>query len=205
MDVSLPKGEPIYLVLNTPGGDVEAGNQLIDTANGLSRPVHTITIFAASMGFNTVQALGNRYILPSGTLMAHRVRVGGIGGQVPGEFLTAVTRVIRQTQRMEMRNASRMGISFADYTKLINAEYWVDGEDAVRQGVADAVVNIRCDASLEGTSEETLQTPFGPISLIWSDCPAVTNPIGFKYSGPSPQDAVKSYLSNRQAKGIYGQ
>src|SRR4051812_1505331 len=53
---------PIYLFLNTPGGEVETGIQMIDALNSLNRPIHTVTLFAASMGFQIVQGLGTRYI-----------------------------------------------------------------------------------------------------------------------------------------------
>lgn len=56
----------IFLVLDTPGGSVSAGLSFIDTIKSLNIKVHTITIFAASMGYQMVQELGTRYIMPSG-------------------------------------------------------------------------------------------------------------------------------------------
>lgn len=179
----LPSREPIYLVLDTPGGDIVSGNQLIDTAKGLGRPVHTITIFAASMGFNFVQRLSNRYILPSGTLMAHRARVSGIEGQVPGEAITSLASVLKVVTRMEEQNAGRLGITFDDYTKLVKDEYWVDGEDSLRQGAADNLAAIKCDKSLQGETRETFYTMWGPITVVWDKCPAVTSPIGIEFGG----------------------
>lgn len=186
-DKKLPRGAALYLYLDTPGGDIVAGNQLVDTAMSLKRPVHTITIFAASMGFNIAQRLSTRYILPSGTLMAHRATVGGVGGQIPGEFLTQVSRLYALTTKMEKQNAGRLGISFEEYTALVNAEYWVEGDDAVKQNAADALASVSCDDSLAGTHKEQVQTFFGPVDLIWANCPAVTNPLGFEFKGPQEQ------------------
>jgi ATP-dependent protease ClpP protease subunit len=181
---NLPKGAPLYLVLDTPGGDIMAGNQFIDLAKSLGRPVHTITIFAASMGFNIAQRLDTRYILPSGTLMAHRAYVAGVEGQIPGEFLTAAATLYRLVTKMEKQNAQRLGISPEEYTALVKDEYWVDGEDAVRQGAADRLVSLQCDSSLDGSYYETVMTFFGPVTLEWAKCPAVTAPLGFKFDGP---------------------
>lgn len=183
-DKALPKGQPIYLVLDTPGGDIEAGAMLEDTARGLSRPVHTITNFAASMGFNIVQRLGKRYIAPSGVLMAHRARVEGVSGQIPGEFLTAVGNIYREVTRMEMQNASRLGISFEAYTNMVKDEKWYEnGDEAVTQGAADAVANIRCDSSLDGTTTEEVATMFGPAKVTYADCPAVSSPLKIDFPG----------------------
>lgn len=194
-DKNLGRGKPIYLVLDTPGGDISAGNMLIDTALGLSRPVHTITNFAASMGFNFVQRLGNRYITPSGTLMAHRARVSGLEGQLPGELLTTVGFIYSMVTKMEKQNAARLGISFEAYTALVKDEYWVTGEDAVAQNAADSIVNLKCDDSLQGTTKETFNTFFGPVTVTFSQCPAIQAPLDLQFGGDKRNEAeVKRYL-----------
>ena len=81
MDASLKSGYPIYLFLNTPGGSIQAGLELIEGLNGINRPIHTVTLFAASMGWQLVQHLGTRYVLKYGVLMSHKAR-----GQFSGEF-----------------------------------------------------------------------------------------------------------------------
>lgn len=197
-DAKLPNGAPLYLVLDTPGGDIAAGNQLVDVAKGLNRPVHTITLFAASMGFSFVQRLGTRYITPSGTLMAHRAFVQGVGGQVPGEFLTAAAVIYEATSKLERLNASRLGISFDTYQDLVRNEYWVSGDDAVAQNAADKLVTIKCDKSLAGTYTEVLRTMFGPLTLTWSKCPAITAPIGVGAESEEAMAKLKPYLGNFQ-------
>lgn len=173
----LKAGAPIYLVLDTPGGDVDAGSQIADLAQGLNRPVHTITIFAASMGFNLVQRLGTRYVFPSGRLMAHRATIGSLGGQIPGEFLTRAAMVYNDVTMLERQNASRMGISFEQYTALVLNEYWVKGEVAVLENAADRVAYVTCDKSLEGSHVQTMNTLFGPVNVTWSNCPNVPTPL----------------------------
>jgi ATP-dependent protease ClpP protease subunit len=78
------EGSDIYVVLYTPGGSVQAGQLFFDTLNALPCNFHTITIFAASMGYQTVQNLKNRYILPSGILMSHRASLSGVRGEIGG-------------------------------------------------------------------------------------------------------------------------
>lgn len=74
------KSYPIYLVLDSPGGSIVAGEDFIQFAKTLKN-VETITFFAASMASAIVEALpGNRLVVESGTMMFHRA-AGGFQGQ----------------------------------------------------------------------------------------------------------------------------
>lgn len=82
LDTENENKDPIYLFLNTPGGSIQAGFELIDNTKQINRPVHTITKFSASMGFQIVQNLGDRYILGNGAMMSHEAHGGFEGGLV---------------------------------------------------------------------------------------------------------------------------
>lgn len=177
----LSKDEPIYLFLDTPGGSIVAGQDMITTLQSLPQKVHTVTNFAASMGYITAQSLNGRYILPTGTLMSHRAYMGE-EGQVPGEFNTRSNYWIKRIEKIEKQMSKRVGLSLEEYQKLIKDEYWVDGQDAVDAKHADRVVYARCDESLQGTYEDNLPTIFGDIRLTWSECPLITVPIKVDFS-----------------------
>lgn len=181
----------IFLALDTPGGDIRAGNSLNSLAQGLGIKIDTITIFAASMGFGTAQSLGTRYIQPHGVMMAHRARVGGVDGQIPGEFLTAAGMLLDLVYGMERSNASRLGISFEDYTTLVKDEYWVTGADAVKQGAADKVANIRCANDLLGTTAQIINLGFFSIKVVYSDCPAIEGPLDIMFVGANAGQATE--------------
>lgn len=182
-DLSLPKTQPIYLVLNTPGGSVSAGNQFIDFIKSRKRPVHTVIIFAASMGYQITQELGNRYILPSGTLMSHRGSISGISGQVPGELNARLKMIEDILEGMNVRASKRVSMSLKDYQAAIVNELWVSGQQAVDSKHADAVAIAICDKSLSGTFSEDVATRFGSVSVEFSSCPLITEPVGFAIAG----------------------
>lgn len=176
------KASPLYLVLDTPGGSVDAGLKFIDTVKSLNIPVHTVTLFAASMGYQFVQELGIRYITPSGTLMSHRGAVSGVSGQVPGELNSRVNHISMILDGMSTRASKRVGMSKQAYEALIINELWLDGVNSVSTGHADALANVKCDKSLlNGSYEEEVNTIFGGAILKFSKCPLISDPIGVSF------------------------
>jgi ATP-dependent Clp protease protease subunit len=187
---NLSKNENIYLFLDTPGGEIDAGNQLIATLKGLPQRVNTVTNFAASMGFITAQSLGTRYILPQGVLMSHRAS-GGARGQIPGELNTRVNFFTEMLDAQDEEIATRVGMTKKAYQQMIVNEYWVYGKKAVASKMADEIILVRCNKSLsEGKVEETIQTFFGPVRVTYSTCPLITAPleVSFEELGLSRYD-----------------
>lgn len=179
----LSSDEQLYLLMDTPGGSIDAGHELVNTLRGLPQKVNTITMFAASMGFITVQSLDDRLILPTGVLMSHRAR-GGTSGQIPGELNTRVKFFTDMLDKEDAAIAKRVGMSKASYQKLIVNEYWVFGSDAVEAHMADKTTLVRCDKELsDGTEEEVIQTFFGPIFVTYSSCPLISAPLEVRFGG----------------------
>src|SRR5690606_3008535 len=147
MDSTLKSGYPMYLFLYTPGGSIQAGLELFEFLQGLNRPVHTVTLFAASMGFQTVQHLGERYIVKYGVLMSHKAR-----GSFDGEFGGGISQLdsryglwLRRIQLMDAQTVERTGgkQTVKSYTDAYTPELWLNGEEAVEKGYADKVVTIK--------------------------------------------------------------
>lgn len=188
--------EDLFIVLYSPGGSISAGQLFIDTAKALNKNIHTITVFSASMSYQTVQALGKRYILPSGTLMSHRGYASGLSGQVPGELNARVDMLLSMVTQMEKVSAERVGITLKEYKKEIRDELWLIGEDAVKQGHADEVVLAKCDKSLSGIRTETFQTLFGPVQVDFSNCPIVAGPVDVRFGNSEAINYVQRYYNN---------
>lgn len=177
MSAKLSKSEKIYLVMDTPGGSVFAGMDLIDHLRAIPQKVETVTLFAASMGFQIVQNMDTRYITPAGTLMSHRASLGGLGGQLDGELETRYRMIKRKVDYLDAIAAKRMEMSVEDYKKMIKDEYWVHGFDAAGEKAADEMINLTCGKTLDGTVERSVQTFFGNVKVTLSECPLIRGPI----------------------------
>jgi len=186
-------GKEINIVLYTPGGSISAGQLFFDTLNALPCTFNTITIFSASMGYQTVQNLGKRYILPSGRLMSHRASISGLSGELGGELDSIISHLNTMVTEMETVAASRAGLSLENYRKEISDELWMTGEEAVTKKHADEVIVVKCGKSLLGTHIRTINSIFGQLSVEFSNCPIITAPIRIQSMRRS--DAIK-YESN---------
>lgn len=185
LDRSLPVGQPIYLVLTTPGGSVESGLVLIDLVQGLNRKIHTINLFSASMGFQIAQNLNDRYVTQFGTLMSHRAR-GGFSGEFPGQLDSRYGYTLRRIALLDEQTVRRSKghHTLASYKELIRDEYWCQGQDCVNSGMADAVVAASCDSSLDGVTNTSQELEiFGmklKIEFSMANCPLISMPVGVK-------------------------
>jgi ATP-dependent Clp protease protease subunit len=170
----LSSTDVIYLVLDTPGGSVDAGNAFITYVHGLPQKVKTISIFAASMGFHIAQNLDERLVVPHGTLMSHRVRAS-MSGEVPGELISRLNALLKTITRMDTVVANRMKMSVEDYQEMVHDEYWTDGQSAVDEKAADRLVNVACDKSLSGRTKEQVGEFLGiRVLASVSKCPLIS-------------------------------
>ena len=196
----IPRRDPLYIVMDTPGGSVTAGLAFIDTVRSLKRPVHTITLFAASMGYQVVQELGTRFITSAGTLMSHRGAVSGMSGQVPGELNSRLGFIMSMLEDMNHRAAHRVKMSVRDYKDAIVNELWVYGHHAVATKHADAIADVKCDKKLsEGTNKQEFITIFGSIKLVYSNCPIISGPINFEFSREFKQENKLKVMKDIQS------
>lgn len=187
LDRLYPDAGPIYLVIHSGGGSIEAGIELINNLKVLHRPVHTVTIFAASMAFHTVQSLGIRYVVPMATLMQHKAK-GGFQGEFPnGSVDSQFTFWSRRVSLLEGDTAKRAHYPQADLARKFDNEYWCNAQDCIKERFADKLVSPECDESLSGTykieNKKYVDLAGGGIGKMtvtveFAKCPLQTGPIG---------------------------
>lgn len=173
--------EPIFLVIRSPGGSVYDGLDFIRYAQTSRRPIHTITLFAASMGFQIVQGLGKRYVVKYSTLMSHRA-AGGIDGIIPGPIDTRYAHFLSHIKEQDELVVKRTKGKFTlkTYAELIRDEYWANSPKAISDGFADEEVNVVCDKTLEGSSQKLISLQMFSVNVEFSNCPMITVPLSVK-------------------------
>lgn len=189
---NIPKTSKIFLVMDTPGGEVMGGADFIDFLQGIPQEIVTVTLFAASMGFHIVESNpGKRLITQNGVLMSHRAR-GGVEGQFNGELESEYRMFKRKLDYIELTAANRMGLALDVYQERIKPELWVHGFDAADMKVADEMTMVRCGDSMEGEDAIKLQTLFGDVTIVFDKCPLIKDPIRIDF-GAIPEQS-KMYI-----------
>lgn len=197
---------PLYLFLNSPGGSIQAGLELIEALKGLGRPVHTITLFSASMAFQIAQNLDDRMILQSGVLMSHHAAgefSGSFGGQ-PTQLDSRLQLWLDRVRELDEQTVKRTGgkQTYDSYTKQYDHEMWLTGTKSVAQGYADSVVRVKCDSTLAGVSTKHLDFMGFDVSYDLDNCPLNTSPMNIHITAPGSKTFTMEALKEAKEKFI---
>lgn len=131
--------EPLYLLIDSPGGSVFSGSKVISAIEGSTRPVHTICVgLCASMGA-MIHSYGHKRLAVDRTVLMFHPASGGARGPVPN-MLSLLGTVDRYVNKMELNVVKRSGMTEIEYSKRVMKDFWVDAEDAKSLNLVDELV-----------------------------------------------------------------
>jgi len=139
-------GEPIWVLIDSPGGSVIAGAQIISAIESAGVEVNTVCLsLCASMGAIIHQYGTKRYMVDRSFLMFHEAS-GGVSGTMP-QMLSQLNSMNRYINKMIAKIATRAGTSFQELSSKLAAEFWVDAEDSLSLHFSDGTINVLFDPS----------------------------------------------------------
>jgi ATP-dependent Clp protease protease subunit len=142
--------DPIYLYINSPGGEVHSGFAIFDMARFIKPPVVTIvTGLAASMGsiITLCAKPEHRFAFPNSKILVHQPSVTGMGGSVSDieihakDLLDTKDRIIE----LYMKECSR---TKDEVKKALDRDNWMSPEAAVKWGHLSRVIHKREDLKI---------------------------------------------------------
>jgi ATP-dependent Clp protease protease subunit len=175
------KHNTIYLYINSPGGSVIAGLEIINYIKSLqsrSKQIICIAHNAMSMAFVILQYCSERYILYSSTLMQHQMSLG-VKGKLY-DINSRMSYINIMENKMSQDQATRLNLTLDDFNKLIQNDWWLYSEDIIANNAADKMVSIFCSFD---NYEETniINSPFGDITIKYSACPLINYPLQISF------------------------
>lgn len=134
-------GKPIYLLINSPGGSVIDGASLVSQMESMKSPVYTVcTQLCASMAAIIHQYGVKRYVVNRSILMFHPAS-GGAQGQVKN-MKSRINFIDKFVDKFNEHIVSKIKLSKNEYLTAVAYELWVDSDDALTDGFADAAVSL---------------------------------------------------------------
>ena len=136
--------EGLLIILNTVGGDVEAGLAIAELISGMKKPTVSFVLGGGhSIGVPLAVSAKKSFIAPSATMTVHPVRMNGLMIGVP-QMMHHFERMQDRITEFVVRNSK---ISAEDFTSLMmnTGEMVTDvgsilnGEKAVQSGLIDSV------------------------------------------------------------------
>jgi ATP-dependent protease ClpP protease subunit len=145
--VSIEESEEIdgmLMVLNTMGGDVEAGLAIAEMVASMKKPTVSLVLGGGhSIGVPLAVSAGTSFIVPSATMTIHPVRISGTVIGVPQTyyyFERMQDRIIDFVCRHSgMTEEAFRGLLMRTDQIATDVGSIVDGEEAVRLGLIDRV------------------------------------------------------------------
>ncbi len=134
----------LLLLLNTVGGDVEAGLAIAELIAGMKKPTASIVLGGGhSIGVPLAVAAKKSFIVPSATMMLHPVRTSGLVVGVEQSF-EALRRMQERITDFVVRNShvdEKTLMSLIMNTDEIATDVGsvIDGEEAVQIGLIDKI------------------------------------------------------------------
>lgn len=132
----------VNLYINSPGGSVYDGMSIYDVAKFIKCPIATTCCgTAASMAAVILSAgdKGERRALPHSQIMLHAPS-GGTGRATAPDFRIAAAEMEKCEKMLYEVLAENMGKDYDYVKKICDRDYWLTPEEAVQEGVIDAVI-----------------------------------------------------------------
>lgn len=137
-------GEPILLVINSPGGAIDSGFAIWDQVKMVSSPVSTlVTGLAASMGsiLSLVAAPKRRFATPQSRIMVHQPRLSGVIQGQATDLEIQAKEMLKTRSTLINIYVEATGRSPAEIEKAIDRDTWMTVEEALAFGLLDKIVS----------------------------------------------------------------
>ena len=139
--------EGLIILLNTVGGDVEAGLALAELIAGMKTPTVSLVLGGGhSIGVPLAVSAKRSFIVPSATMTIHPVRMSGLVLGVPQtmtyfeKMQERISRFVETNSRMTAERFNELSRNTGELVMDIGTV--LDGDRAVREGLIDRLGSL---------------------------------------------------------------
>lgn len=132
----------LLVILNTVGGDVEAGLAIAELIAGMKTPTVSLVLGGGhSIGVPLAVSASRSFIVPSATMTIHPVRMNGLVLGVPQSFSyfdkmqDRIVNFVTENSRITEKRFRELMMKTGELAMDVGSS--IDGETAVREGLID--------------------------------------------------------------------
>lgn len=142
-----PQIEGLLILLNTVGGDIEAGLALAELIAGMRKPTVSLVLGGGhSIGVPLAVAAKRSFIAPTATMTLHPVRMNGLVLGVPQAFTyfermrERITGFVAGNSHMPPERFTELCLNTGEL--VMDMGTVLDGEEAVKEGLIDELGSL---------------------------------------------------------------
>ncbi|MCI9273098.1 MAG: peptidase S14 [Clostridiales bacterium] len=142
-----PRIDGLLILLNTVGGDVEAGLAIAELVAGMKKPTVSMVLGGGhSIGVPLAVAAKKSFIAQSATMTIHPVRMNGLMVGVPQtleyfqRMQERITRFVSQNSRISPERFYELAMNTKEL--VMDVGTILDGVDAVEEGLIDSLGSL---------------------------------------------------------------
>ncbi|KAJ8102073.1 Clp protease-domain-containing protein [Lipomyces tetrasporus] len=195
---AMDQTKPIFMYINSSGGEMHAGFSIIDTMQYIKCPVYTICVgFAASMASLILVAgeKGFRYALPNAWIMIHQP-ITGMQGKA-SDLAIQTRQILRMREQANRFYQKQLGKRYEldEIAAMIQDDNYLDPHEALQIGLIDEVISSAkqvpgSDGGDKKDQSTTMPPPPPPTSVPFAPGPSAPP------ESPTPKDFDSSTNAN---------
>ncbi len=139
--------EGLLIILNTVGGDVEAGLAIAELISGMKKPTVTFVLGGGhSIGVPLAVAADKSFIAPSATMTVHPVRMNGLFLGVPqmmnhfSRMQERITDFVAKNSKLSAKRFHELMMNTGELVTDVGSV--LSGEQAVNEGLIDSLGSL---------------------------------------------------------------
>ena len=144
--------KPIYLFINSPGGDVSSGFAIFDTIRFINAPVYTIgagDVASAGALIFLASSKERRLSLPNSSFLIHQPLISGVYKGVATDVEIFATEMEKTRAKINKIIADETGVSFEKVEKDTDRDYWLTAEEALEYGLVGKIISHRSEITTD--------------------------------------------------------
>lgn len=143
LELNMESEEPIIVLINSPGGEINSGLMMYDAIVGSKAKVRMVCRGRAySMGAVLFVAADERLMLPNSELMLHQPLLGGRVSGNASSIKSISDTLLETKQKLNKLIARHTGKTVKEIDEATGFDHYFSPQEAVEFGLCDRVISF---------------------------------------------------------------